>query len=174
MTIVTGFLGAGKTTLLRALLRDADETTHYAYVLNPVLTGVELLQEINHELGLEVAGTRRELLIALNQALRDHKARGQRVVLVIDEAQALDGAILEQLRLLSNFETETAKLLQIVLVGQPELRDLLSRAKPDRFEDIVALVALYRPGPMDLIPEFIKRKHGGRVDYPDPRVEPVL
>jgi DNA polymerase III subunit alpha len=54
------------------------------------------------------------------------------------------------------------------------MRDLLSRAKPDRFEDIVALVALYRPGPMDLIPDFIKRKHGGRVDYPDPRVEPIL
>jgi DNA polymerase-3 subunit alpha len=54
------------------------------------------------------------------------------------------------------------------------MRDLLERAKPDRFEDIVALVALYRPGPMDLIPEFIRRKHGGRVDYPDPRVEPIL
>ena len=54
------------------------------------------------------------------------------------------------------------------------MRDLLARAKPDRFEDIVALVALYRPGPMELIPEFIRRKHGGRVDYPDPRVEPIL
>jgi general secretion pathway protein A len=124
---ITGEIGAGKTTLLRALLREADETIHYAYVLNPVLTGVELLQEINHELGIEVAGTRRELLLALNQALLEHQAEGRRVVLVIDEAQALDGAILEQLRLLSNFETETAKLLQIVLVGQPELRDLLAR-----------------------------------------------
>ena len=54
------------------------------------------------------------------------------------------------------------------------MRDLLTRAKPDRFEDLVALVALYRPGPMELIPEFVKRKHGGRVDYPDPRVEPIL
>ena len=54
------------------------------------------------------------------------------------------------------------------------MRDLLKRAKPDRFEDMVALVALYRPGPMELIPEFVKRKHGGRVDYPDPRVEPIL
>jgi len=54
------------------------------------------------------------------------------------------------------------------------MRDLLARAKPDRFEDIVALVALYRPGPMELIPEFVRRKHGGRVDYPDPRVEPIL
>src|SRR6185295_15968750 len=54
------------------------------------------------------------------------------------------------------------------------MRDLLARAKPDRFEDVIALIALYRPGPMELIPEFIKRKHGGRVDYPDPRVEPIL
>ena len=124
---ITGEIGAGKTTLLRALLREADDTTQYAYILNPVLTGVELLEEINHELGAPSKGTRRELLAALNQVLVDQRALGRRVVLVIDEAQSLDGTILEQLRLLSNFETESAKLLQIVLVGQPELREVLSR-----------------------------------------------
>ena len=124
---ITGEIGAGKTTLLRSLLSRADDTTQYAYILNPVLTGLELMQEINHELGIPSAGTRREMLSALNHFLLDQKRRGRRVVIVIDEAQALDGATLEQLRMLSNFETETAKLLQIVLVGQPELRDVLAR-----------------------------------------------
>lgn len=125
---ITGEIGAGKTTLLRSLLSRADDTTQYAYILNPVLTGLELMQEINHELGIPSTGTRREMLAALNHFLLDQKRRGRRVVVVIDEAQALDGGTLEQLRMLSNFETETAKLLQIVLVGQPELRDLLARS----------------------------------------------
>ncbi|MEW6272844.1 MAG: AAA family ATPase, partial [Thermodesulfobacteriota bacterium] len=125
---ITGEIGAGKTTLLRSLLSRADDTTQYAYILNPVLTGLELLQEINHELGIPSTGSRRDMLSALNHFLLDQKRRGRRVVVVIDEAQALDGATLEQLRMLSNFETETAKLLQIVLVGQPELRDLLARS----------------------------------------------
>ena len=124
---ITGEIGAGKTTLLRSILRDADEKIQYAYVLNPVLTGVELLQEINHELGLPEVGGRRELLGILNQYLLKQKTSDRQVVIVVDEAQALDGGILEQLRMLSNFETETSKLLQIVLVGQPELRQLLAR-----------------------------------------------
>ena len=124
---ITGEIGAGKTTLLRKLLREEDDATRYAYVLNPVLTGVELLQEINHELGLPVGESRREMLSHLNAFLLERKREGKSVVLVVDEAQALDGAILEQLRMLSNFETETAKLLQIVLVGQPELREILLR-----------------------------------------------
>jgi general secretion pathway protein A len=125
---ITGEIGAGKTTLLRSLLSRADDSTQYAYILNPVLTGLELMQEINHELGIPSTGTRREMLAALNHFLLDQKRRGRRVVIVIDEAQALDGGTLEELRMLSNFETETAKLLQIVLVGQPELRDLLARS----------------------------------------------
>src|SRR5262245_14755790 len=124
---ITGEIGAGKTTLLRKLLREEDDATRYAYVLNPVLSGLELLQEINHELGLPIGESRREMLGHLNAFLLERKREGRSVVLVVDEAQALDGAILEQLRMLSNFETETAKLLQIVLVGQPELREILLR-----------------------------------------------
>ena len=124
---ITGEIGAGKTTILRSILREADAQTQYAYVMNPVLTGVELLQEINHELGIQEQGGRRELLGVLNEYLLAQRAAGRQVVIVVDEAQALDGGILEQLRMLSNFETETSKLLQIVLVGQPELRDLLAR-----------------------------------------------
>ncbi|MFP6664937.1 MAG: AAA family ATPase [Deltaproteobacteria bacterium] len=124
---ITGEIGAGKTTLLRSVLRAPDAGVQYAYVMNPILTGVEVLQEINHELGITEEGGRRELLGALNACLLERKREGRQVVIVVDEAQALDGAILEELRMLSNFETETSKLLQIVLVGQPELRELLAR-----------------------------------------------
>ncbi|MFM8412626.1 MAG: AAA family ATPase, partial [Alphaproteobacteria bacterium] len=136
---ITGEIGAGKTTLLRALLREADDTTKYAYILNPVLTGVELLEEINHELGASSAGTRRELLTELNRVLVEQRAQGRRVVLVVDEAQSLDGGILEQLRLLSNFETESAKLLQVVLVGQPELRQLLARPELEQLNQRITV-----------------------------------
>lgn len=144
---ITGEIGAGKTTLLRSLLSRADDTTQYAYILNPVLTGLELMQEINHELGIPSAGTRREMLSALNHFLLDQKRRGRRVVIVIDEAQALDGATLEQLRMLSNFETETAKLLQIVLVGQPELRDVLARPELEQLNQRVTV--RWHLGPLD-------------------------
>jgi len=136
---ITGEIGAGKTTLLRALLREADDSTKYAYILNPVLTGVELLEEINHELGAPSSGTRRELLAALNRVLVEERSQGRRVVLVVDEAQSLDGGILEQLRLLSNFETESAKLLQIVLVGQPELRQLLARPELEQLNQRITV-----------------------------------
>jgi general secretion pathway protein A len=144
---ITGEIGAGKTTLLRKLLREEDDATRYAYVLNPVLTGMELLQEINHELGLPIGENRREMLGHLNQFLLERKREGRNVVLVIDEAQALDGTILEQLRMLSNFETETAKLLQIVLVGQPELRDLLLR--PDLQQLNQRITVRWHLGPLD-------------------------
>ena len=144
---VTGEIGAGKTTLLRALLRNSDEGIQYAYMLNPVLTGVELLQEINHELGIPVSESRRQLLTTLNDYLLAQRAAGRRVVIVVDEAQALDGAILEQLRLLSNFETESAKLLQIVLVGQPELRDMLAR--PSLAQLNQRITVRWHLGPLD-------------------------
>lgn len=144
---ITGEIGAGKTTLLRSFLAEPPENARYAYILNPVLSGVELLQEINHELGLREEGSQRDLLVALNTFLLEQKQEGNQVVLVIDEAQALGGAILEQLRMLSNFETETAKLMQIVLVGQPELRDLLAR--PDLVQLEQRITVRWHLGPLD-------------------------
>ena len=162
---ITGEIGAGKTTLLRSLLRDADEKIQYAYVLNPVMTGVELLEEINHELGLREQGGRRELLGALNQYLLEQKSRERQVVIVVDEAQALDGGILEQLRMLSNFETETSKLLQIVLVGQPELRDLLARPELTQLNQRITvrfhLTALDRAETADYVRHRLAIASGG-------------
>lgn len=156
---ITGEVGAGKTTLLRSFLSDPPKNARYAYILNPVLSGVELLQEINHELGIREEGTQRELLVALNAFLLAQKKAGNQVVLVIDEAQALGGAILEQLRMLSNFETETAKLLQIVLVGQPELRDLLGR--PDLVQLEQRITVRWHLGPLG--PEETRQYIGHRL-----------
>lgn len=122
---ITGEVGAGKTTLCRATLEQLGPSYKTALILNPVLTGPQLLRTILTELGLEPVRDRVACLETLNQFLLAQLAAGQDVVLLIDEAQDLSSELLEQLRLLSNLETDQRKLLQIVLVGQPELRALL-------------------------------------------------
>ncbi len=119
---VTGEVGTGKTTLCRTLLDRLDASTEVAFVFNPPLSGMELLQSVHHELGL-LGGeaSRQELTQELNQFLLEKKVQGRRVLLIIDEAQNLERDALEQVRLLGNLETNTAKLLQIILLGQPEL-----------------------------------------------------
>jgi len=119
---VTGEVGTGKTTLCRTLLERLDASTEVAFVFNPPLSGMELLQAVHHELGL-LGGeaTRQELTAELNQFLLEKKAQGKRVLLIVDEAQNLERDALEQVRLLGNLETNTAKLLQVILLGQPEL-----------------------------------------------------
>lgn len=126
---VTGEVGTGKTTLVRALLSETrDDNIAVSYIFNPVLSPVELLQTINAEFGLPARSTsKKELTDTLNRFLVAQKADGGRAVVIVDEAQNLDREVLEQLRLLSNLETETEKLLQIILLGQPELRELLDR-----------------------------------------------
>lgn len=123
---ITGEIGTGKTTLCRALLNKFDETTKSAFVLNPDLSQLQLLQTIMEDFGLVVEKkSKMNILKQLNQFLLDQLSRGNNVVLIIDEAQNLKPSVLEQIRLLSNLETEKEKLFQIVLVGQPELRKRL-------------------------------------------------
>ncbi|SDM15875.1 general secretion pathway protein A [Geoalkalibacter ferrihydriticus] len=128
--VVTGEVGTGKTTVLRTLFGELQED-HYclAFIFNPCLSATDLLRNINREFGLaDKEGSNSDLLSALNEFLLQQRSEGRTVVLVIDEAQNLEPAVLEQIRLLSNLETETDKLIQIVLVGQPELKDILSRS----------------------------------------------
>lgn len=125
---ITGEVGTGKTTALRTLLNQLDgDSYRLAFIFNPSLTSLELLRGINREYGIEDAGSAGELLSALNTFLLQENSAGRTVVLVIDEAQNLDSGVLEQIRLLSNLETETDKLIQIILVGQPELGQLLEQ-----------------------------------------------
>lgn len=125
---VTGEVGTGKTTVLRTLFLELEkEEARIAYIFNPCLSAMDLLRTVNREFGLEYHSSPPELHAALNAFLLQENAAGRTVVLVIDEAQNLAVDVLEQVRLLSNLETETEKLIQIVLVGQPELAELLSR-----------------------------------------------
>lgn len=127
---LTGEVGTGKTTLSRALLRELGETFHTALILNPVLTDTQLLRAIVTEFGIETKRRDRlGYLTLLNEFLLKVNSAGQDAVLIIDEAQTMTVDSLEQVRLLSNLETERQKLLQICLLGQPELRRKL--AKPE-------------------------------------------
>ena len=124
-----GEVGTGKTTVLRTLLGQLhDEGYRCALIFNPCLTGVELLQSINQEFGIDSSSSIGiDLLTELNSFLLAENKEGRTVVLVIDEAQILQADVLEQVRLISNLETENDKLIQIVLAGQPELGAMLQR-----------------------------------------------
>lgn len=119
---VVGEVGTGKTTLCRQFLRAIEDEAETAYILDPLLRGEELLQTLARELGIEPEGKANgELLHEVKAFMLETWERGRPVVLLLDEAQALPLETLEQLRLLSNLETEKAKLLRIVIMGQPEL-----------------------------------------------------
>ncbi len=123
---ITGEVGTGKTTLCRMFLESLDGNTVAAYIFNPKLDALQLLKAINDEFGLPSdTESVKALIDRLNAFLLEKKAQGKRVILLVDEAQNLSADVLEQLRLLSNLETTTSKLLQIILVGQPELGELL-------------------------------------------------
>jgi general secretion pathway protein A len=124
---LTGEVGAGKTTLCRAMLEQLDQRFSTALILNPVMSADELMKAIAMEFGLPVNGLDRlDTLSVINQFLLQQVERKMESVLIIDEAQDLTEDLLEQVRLLSNLETDNRKLLQIVLMGQPELRERLN------------------------------------------------
>lgn len=125
---ITGSIGSGKTTLYRALLEQLGDGVKSALIINPSLSPVQLLQTIMEDFKLEVkTKSRKGYFDALNNFLMDLASAGSTALLILDEAQNLKPTTLEQIRLLSNFETNKCKLLQILLVGQPELRDLLAK-----------------------------------------------
>ncbi len=124
---LTGEVGAGKTTLCRAMLEALDSTYSTALILNPVMTPDELMKAIALEFGLPVHGLDRlDTISYINNFLLQQVEQGKETVLIIDEAQNLTEELLEQVRLLSNLETDDRKLLQIVLLGQPELKERLN------------------------------------------------
>jgi general secretion pathway protein A len=128
---LTGEVGTGKTTVVRSLLAQTPQHAEIALILNPRMTAPEFLLTICEELGIGVQDSAtdslKDLVDILSQYLLRAHSAGKRVVLIVDEAQNLAPEVLEQVRLLTNLETNTQKLLQIILIGQPELRDLLDR-----------------------------------------------
>ncbi|MDB5797798.1 MAG: peptidoglycan-binding protein [Paucimonas sp.] len=149
--LLTGEVGAGKTTVCRCLLQQAPPRCRIAYIFNPRLSAAELLQAICEEFGIALPGAspyggHKEYVDALNRYLLDSHAQGNNNVLVIDEAQNLSADVLEQLRLLTNLETSERKLLQIVLIGQPELRELVGQPALTQLSQ--RIIARYHLGPL--------------------------
>ncbi|MBW2711789.1 MAG: AAA family ATPase [Deltaproteobacteria bacterium] len=168
---ITGEVGTGKTTLCRAFLDNLDEDTEAAYIFNPIPDAVQLIKAINEEFEIDsepdnVMG----LIRVLNRFLMKKKADGKDVILLIDEAQNLTRATLEQVRLLSNLETTRSELIQIILVGQPELRKILDSHELRQLKQRITLSFKLAPLTSDETSAYVKHRlevaAGGRkIDF---------
>lgn len=147
LVVVTGEVGTGKTTILRWMMQRLDRTVLVAYIFNPRLSVPEFYQHVAKLLGVQNWETKSDLLLALGRALESRHSRGLRTVLIVDEAQGLSPHVLEEIRLLSNFESDTAKQLQIVLTGQPELREVLNNPDLRQLKQRIALRCEIKPLP---------------------------
>ncbi len=147
--LLTGEVGTGKTTVCRCLLEQIPENVNLAFIVNPKVTVVELLATICDELQILYpfgCASVKMFVDAINTYLLAAHAQGEKTVLLIDEAQNLKPSVLEQVRLLTNLETNQQKLLQIIMIGQPELRDILS--KPEMTQLSQRITARYHIGPL--------------------------
>ncbi len=139
LIVLTGEVGTGKTTALRWILRRLDSSVLAAYVFNPRLSIDEFYHHVTQLLGIKDWTNKAELLTIMGRVLEERHRRGLRTVLIIDEAHELSDYVLEEIRLLLNFESDNAKHLQIVLTGQPELREKLNQANLRQLKQRVAL-----------------------------------
>jgi general secretion pathway protein A len=147
LIVVTGEVGTGKTTILRWMMQRLDRTVLVGYIFNPRLTVPEFYQHVARLFDVQEWENKSELLFALGRNLEARHARGLRTVLIIDEAHGLSTGVLEEIRLLSNFESDSAKQLQVVLTGQPELRDVLNNPDLRQLKQRVALRCEIKPLP---------------------------
>jgi general secretion pathway protein A len=156
---IIGEVGTGKTTLCRVFLEHLDDSTEAAYIINPKLNGLQLLKAINDEFGIDSGpDTIKELIDGLNGFLLQKSKEEKTVILLIDEAQNLSLEVLEQLRLLSNLETNTSKLLQIILVGQSELDDMLHSYKLRQLGQRITLSCHLTPLSFKETREYIRHR----------------
>lgn len=155
--MLTGEVGTGKTTLLHALLGQLDAKTNSAFIFNPRLDPLGFFRVLFDELGIGPAlGSKAEYLLALNHYLIEKLAANERVLLIVDEAQNLSTEMLEEIRLLSNLETPTSKLIQIMLVGQPELQALIDKPELRQLRQRIALRHHLRPFDERELAEYVE------------------
>jgi general secretion pathway protein A len=147
LIVVTGEVGTGKTTILRWILQRLERTVLVAYLFHPRITVTEFYQQMTKLLDIKNWDAKSNLLMALGRTLETRQARGLKTVLIIDEAQGLSPYLLEEIRLLLNFESDTAKYLQVVLCGQPELRDVLNNERLRQLKQRIALRSQIMPLP---------------------------
>jgi len=157
--VLTGEVGTGKTTLLHTLLRRLDGNTAVAFITNSTLPFDDIVAYVLEDFGIAKAGSSRaERLMALNHFLIERRRAGQNAVLILDEAQNLTPETLEQVRLLSNFETPTDKLLQIVMVGQPELQAKLQLPELRQLKQRIGLRCSIRPLTDGEVQDYIRNR----------------
>jgi general secretion pathway protein A len=147
ITLLTGEAGSGKTTIIRAALERQPMRVHYVHLHNPTLSRPEFVELIATRIGLSAAarGSKAVMLTELEYLLAERRARGETTLLVVDEAQSLPLELLEEIRLLSNIETNDEKLLSVIIAGQPELADRLNDSALRQFKQRVALRCQLRP-----------------------------
>ena len=156
---ITGEVGTGKTTLCKALLRHLEPTTKTALILQPKLSELQLLQSVAQDFGLNPMRVNHlGLFNQLNQFLLEQAGLGNNVVLVIDEAQTLSLRLLEQTRMLSNLETDKDKLIQIVLVGQPQLREKLALPALEQLRQRIGVRYHITPLDLDEVRTYIEHR----------------
>ncbi|HLG16583.1 MAG TPA: AAA family ATPase, partial [Blastocatellia bacterium] len=145
LVVVTGEVGVGKTTILRSLFQSLDRSVLAAYIFNPLLSTAEFFDLLASEFRLQPEPSKSAMLRMLGYVLMSRHAQGRRTVLVVDEAHLLPAHLLEEIRLLLNFETNREKLLQVVLCGQPELHDMLERPEFRQLKQRVSLKCSIEP-----------------------------
>lgn len=159
--VISGGIGTGKTTICRAMLASLDQKVDSALIFNSYVTDIELLETINQEFGIGMEGLERgkkNYIDALNRFLLDSYAAGRNAIIMIDEAQNLSNEALEQIRMLSNLETEKEKLLQIVLVGQPELQERLKSPALKQLNERITVRYDLRPLDEDDVKKYIDHR----------------
>jgi len=157
--LLTGEVGTGKTTLIHALLAQLDSSTASAFIFNPRLSPLDFFEILFREYGIEKkCTTKADYLITLNDYLIERLANDETTLLIVDEAQNLSPEMLEEIRLLSNLETPTSKLIQIILVGQPELNEMLSRPDLRQLRQRIALRHHLRPFDDGEMAEYVQER----------------
>jgi len=176
---ITGEVGAGKTTLCRALLNQLDRNTKTAFIFNSTLPELQLLQAILDDFGITVEQKNKaSMLRQLNLFLIDELSKNNNVVLIIDEAQNLKSRVLEEIRMLSNLETEKDKLFQIILVGQPELKNKLSSPGLKQLKQRIAIRFHITPLEKEEVGQYINHRlsvagSSGEISFSPDAVESI-
>ncbi len=177
---ITGEIGTGKTTLCKALLNKLDKTIKTALIINPDLSELQLLESIVEDFGIEIPKKSNKLTLFrfLNKFLINQLSLGNNVVLIIDEAQNLKASLLEQIRLLSNLETEKEKLIQIALVGQPQLKDKLNSPSLTQLRQRISVRYHIKPLQTEELRDYITHRlaiagSSGQIDFEDDAINEI-